>query len=170
MYMKQHILGALQEEFNHWEELLAGLNEMQRTRPLVPSNMSIKDDLAHLWAWQQRSIARVEAAIHDREPEFPVWPDTLDPNSEDATDQINAWVYESYRNEPWAAVYAQWREGFLRFLAGAKAISEKDLLDSGKYPWLGGYPLALIFLASYDHHHEHLEHVLNWLQTHASHS
>ena len=40
MYMKQHILAALSEEFNHWEELLAGMSEAQITAPQLPSNWS----------------------------------------------------------------------------------------------------------------------------------
>ena len=40
MYMKQHILAALSEEFNRWEELLAGMSEAQITAPQLPSNWS----------------------------------------------------------------------------------------------------------------------------------
>jgi hypothetical protein len=46
--------------------------------------------MAHLSAWQKRSIARVAAALLDREPEYPIWPAALDPNLEDNTDPINA--------------------------------------------------------------------------------
>jgi hypothetical protein len=168
MYMKQHILAALREEFNRWEELLASMSEAQITTPQLPSHWSIKDDIAHLRAWQQRSIARVEAAQHNREPEFPKWPAALDPEAEGATDQINAWIYEAAREQPWSTVHQQWRSGFLRFLEGADAISEKDLLDAGRYPWLPGHPLAFILLASYDHHQEHLDGVLAWLREHGT--
>jgi hypothetical protein len=36
----------------------------------------------HLWAWQQRTIARMEAALADREPSFPQWSVDLDPDAE----------------------------------------------------------------------------------------
>ena len=29
-------------------------------------------------------------------------------------DQINAWIYETYREQPWSSVHHDWREGFLR--------------------------------------------------------
>jgi len=160
MDMKQHILAALREELNRWEALLAGMSEAQITAPNPPSTWSIKAEMAHLSAWQQRSIARLEAALLDREPEYPTWPAALDPNSEDNTDPINAWIYASSREQPWPTVYQSWRAGFLRFLEVAEGISEKDLLDSGRYPWQSGYPLACTLLASYDHHHEHLEQLL----------
>ena len=168
MYMKQHMLSALREEFNQWENVLAGLSEAQLTTPHLPSTLSIKDEIAHLWAWQQRSIARMEAARLNREPEFPQWPATLDPDSEDTTDQINAWIYETNREQPWSTVYQQWRDGFLHLLEVGEAITERDLLDSSRYAWLNGYPLAFILVASYDHHQEHLEKLLARLQEHGS--
>jgi ATP-dependent RNA helicase SUPV3L1/SUV3 len=41
--------------------LLASLSESQITTPNLPANLSVKDVVAHLWAWQQLSIARLEA-------------------------------------------------------------------------------------------------------------
>jgi hypothetical protein len=166
--MKEHILTALREQFDRWEELLAGMSDEQLTAPLVPSDWSIKDDIAHLWAWQQRSIARMEAARLGREPEYPRWLPDVEPDGGDSDELINAWMYETYRDKPWSQVHQDWRAGFLRFLELGAGIAERDLLDGGKYPWLEGYPLALILLASYDHHQEHLEKLLAWLQEHAS--
>jgi hypothetical protein len=56
MTMKQHILMALREGVDRWQELLAGLSEAQITAPHLYADWSIKDVIAHLWAWQQRSI------------------------------------------------------------------------------------------------------------------
>lgn len=156
---KQHILTTLREEFNWWEELLASLSEAQITAPQLPDNWSIKDVIAHLRAWQQRSIARLEAALLNREPEFPKWPAELDPEVEGQPHELNAWIYETYRDQSWSNVYRDWREGFLQFLDLGEAIPEKDLLDPGRYPWLEGYPLAFILQASYEHHHEHQDYL-----------
>ena len=62
MNMKNHILLALGEVFEQWNELLAGMSTAQAIAPDLPSNWSIKDTVAHLMAWQARSIARVEDA------------------------------------------------------------------------------------------------------------
>jgi hypothetical protein len=160
---KQQILTALSEELSRWEELLAGMREVQITAPQLPANLSIKDVIAHLMAWQQRSIARLEAAVLNREPEFPMWPAGLDPETEDDPVQINAWIYETYCEQSWSSVHRDWREGFLRFLELGEALPEKDLLDAGRYPWMAGQPLSLVLLGSYEHHHEdHLEPLLTW--------
>jgi len=165
---KQQILTTLRAGFNHWEELLAGLSEQQITTPLLPSNWSIKDVIAHLRAWQQRSIARLEAALLDKEPEFPRWPAKLDPEPEGQPHQMNAWLYETYREQPWSSVHRDWREGFLRFLELGEALPEKDLLEPGRYPWLEGHPASLVLLASHEHHQEHLETLLAWLREHGN--
>jgi hypothetical protein len=49
-----------------------------------------------------------------------------------------------------------------------QAIPERDLLDWGVFPGQGGYPLAFTLLASYNHHQEHLEKTLAWLQQHGT--
>jgi hypothetical protein len=168
MNMQEHILAALREQFNRWEELLATMSEEQVTTPHLPSTWSLKDVIAHLRAWQQRSIARLEAARLNREPEFPRWLAGLDPDSEGTIDQTNAWIYAANRERPWSQVHQDWREGFLRFLELGQGVPERDLLDTGRYPWLQGYSLALILVASYDHHQEHLDKLLAWLQDHGA--
>jgi hypothetical protein len=157
MSMKQHILAALQEVFDDWEERLAGLSEAQITQPLAGTSLSVKDEIAHLMAWQQRTLARVDAARLNREPQFPQWLANVDPEDYDKTDSINAWIYETHRDQSWPNVHQDWRAGFQRLLASAGEISERDLLDESRYAWLDGYPLALILIATYDHHREHLD-------------
>lgn len=164
MNMKGHILVALKEEFNHWEELLASLDNEQISELRVLADWSAKDVLGHLWAWQQISIARLEAALSDREPKFPKWVAELQTDWENDINQTNDQIYEICRAKPWPKIYQSWRKGFLKFLDLAAKIPEKDLLDSSKYPWLDSYPLADILLSSYDHHQEHLEKLIGWLK------
>ena len=123
----------------------------------------MKDVVAHLWAWQERSVARQEAAVRDREPAYPGWPEAFDPDPEEDVDQTNAWIYETNRNKPWPNVYADWRGQFLRILELAEGIPEQNVLDPGRYAWMGGYPLSASFLGSYEHHEEHIEKLIAWL-------
>lgn len=164
MNMKEHILTALREQFDRWEELLAGLSDNQITALQFNLGWSIKDVIAHLYAWQKVSSARMEAAVLNREPELPGWVGQLPGDWEDDVNvnQTNAWIYEIYREKPWSEVHQIWKEGFLRLLELGQPIPERDLLDGGRYPWLKGYSLASILIASYDHHQEHLEELLAW--------
>jgi hypothetical protein len=166
MDMKQHILAAMKEELERWDELLAKMSTGQVTAALLPSSWSVKDEIAHLWAWQQRTTARMEAALLSREPLFPSWLPGVDPETESTTDQTNAWLYENYREMSWSEVYQSWRAGFLKLLEMSEKITERDLLDSGRYRWMKGYSLAAVLISSYAHHQEHLDGLLEWLHEH----
>ena len=161
MTNKSEMLTLLQDEFDRWEALLGSLSQAQITAPNFIGAWSIKDVLAHLMTWQTRSIARLEAAQLDQAPEFPHWPEDLDPDFLESPDQINAWIYQRYHEEPWPEVYQNWQAGFQRFLELARAIPENDLLDAQKYSWMGGQALMTVLQSSYEHHQvEHLEPLL----------
>jgi hypothetical protein len=155
--MKRHILAALREQFEQWDTVLARLSDGESAAPLPSSSWTIKDVVAHLWAWQQRTIARMEAALADREPVFPQWSTDIDLATEDGVDRLNARVYATHRDHSWSPVYRQWREGFLYLLDISEQVNEQNLLDPSRYSWLAGRPLALILLTTYDHHQEHGE-------------
>lgn len=165
---KAQILDMLREELGRWEELLAGLREDFITNPQLPSGLSIKVVVTHLWAWQQRSIARLEAGLNNSEPDYPHWPPNLDPEQEDV-DALNDWFLHTYRDKPWPDVYQDWKAGFQHLLELGQAIPKKDLFDTEKYDWLEGYSLADVLLGTYEHHHdEHLEELQAWLTDHGA--
>ena len=167
MSMKTHILAALQELFENWEKLLGNLSEEQLMAPAFDLEWSIKDVMAHLWAWQQISIARLEAGLIEKEPKFPAWITDSSEDWEENANQVNARTFEKYHYTSWSQVYENWRNGFLQLLETGKKISERDLLDGDRFSWLHGYSLAAILIASYDHHQEHFEKLTEWLN-HAS--
>lgn len=168
MDLKDHILQALSEQLEDWETFLSDLKMEQISTPLMPSHWTIKDIIAHLWAWQLRSNARLEAAIQGHAPHFPDWPAGLDPEADEDVDQINDWLYKKYRHVPWAEAYSNWKNGYQQLLDSAGLVSEKDLLDNSKYPWMNGDPLIMVLLGTYDHHQEHIEKLQEWLQEHPS--
>lgn len=163
---KMQIINILGEELGRWDEVLAGLSETQLTAPLPPSTWSVKDVIAHLMAWQQISIARLQAAQLGSEPVFPNWLAGRDPESEEDLEQFNARIYATYCEQPWSRVYQNWRDGFLRFLKLGQEIPEKDLLDTEKYPWLKGYALLAVLQGSCEHHREHRDSLLDRLCQH----
>jgi hypothetical protein len=155
---KAHILQLLQEEYTQWEDLLADMSETQLTDthlPGPPPGWSVKDVLAHLWGWQQLSVARAHAALQNSTPAYPQWTEQFGPDPEEDVDRTNAWIYESNRDRPWSSVYADWRAGFGRFVELAAQIPAADLLTPGRYAWMGEYSLADSLQGSYEHHQEH---------------
>jgi hypothetical protein len=160
---KALIISKLQEEFNRWEELLYGLSEEQIKASFFDGGRSVKDIIAHLTAWQQVSVARLEAALTGKEPVLPDWLRGLDPDSDDIRDKYNEWIYELHHSKSWPDIHREWAARFHHLLELAEAIPENDLLEVGQYPWLKEYPLSAVLLGTYDHHHEHFEPLLVWL-------
>ena len=91
---------------------------------------------------------------------MPQWLPDVDPDGAGSTDLINAWIYQTYHDLSWAETHQNWRAGFQRLMELAAAIPERELLDASRFPWLNGYSLAFILVATYDHHQEHLEALL----------
>jgi hypothetical protein len=167
MNMKDHILAELAEQLGRWEALLAGLKEARIVAPRFDHDWSIKDVVAHLWAWQQVSVARLEAAALDRDPELPEWLASPGSDWEEDADRTNTRIYEALHALSWTDVHRGWREGFQRLLDLGRAVSEMDLLDADRYSWLAGYSLAFVLVASRDHHQEHLDKLRQALQEEA---
>jgi hypothetical protein len=165
---KQQILTDLTDIFNRWQELLASLSEEQIKEPLLPSDWTVKDVVAHLWFWQQASVARMDAALHDREPKYPEWWEMFGPDPEEDVDRTNAWNYERNRDKPWLKVYADWKAQFQHYLELAGQVLEKDLLEPGRYAWMDGYALSASSRGTLEHHQEHYDTLCAWLREHGN--
>lgn len=163
---KQHVLDELAEIFNRWQMLLASLSEEQILVPLVPSSWTVKDVVAHMWSWQQASVARMEAALQDKQPDYPAWWIQRGPDPEADVDGTNALLYRLSKDKPWQVVYFDWKTQFIHYLELTTQISEKDFLQAGRYAWLGNYAIANSSNGSLDHHKEHYEALTEWLLEH----
>jgi hypothetical protein len=159
METKAQVLAALREELARWEGLLDSLSEGQIVAPQLDDGWSVKDVVAHLWAWQQRSIARLEAARLGREPAYPAWPSEFAPEQEEEPHDLNAWLYAASRDRAWAEMRRAWGDGFRRFLDLGEALPEGHLLEVGRYEWLEGYALIDVLRGSLEHHREHAEYL-----------
>jgi hypothetical protein len=163
---KGQIISKLTGVFNRWQDLIASLDEAQIIALQLPGRWSVKDVIAHLWTWQQISVARMDAAVNEMEPKYPQWWDTFGPDPEEDVDRTNAWIYETNRDKPWRAVYVNWKEQFQRYLELTSEIPEKDLLEVGRYTWMGKYALSASSMGSFEHHEQHLDTLLTWLRDH----
>jgi uncharacterized protein YdeI (YjbR/CyaY-like superfamily) len=154
---KAKLINELEEEFQSWKAFLNGLVEAEITAEQRLEQLSIKDIVAHLTAWQKITVARMEAGWQNWEPQYPEWPADFDTDSQAETDKINAWIYDMYQYQSWLEVYREWSERFKHIVEIANAIPENYLLESGKYPWLAGYPLSAVLTGTLEHHQEHFE-------------
>jgi len=65
---KAALLANIQAGYDQLEALLASLSEEQMTNPGVNGSWSVKDNLAHLTAWQNYQAARQEGILDGAAP------------------------------------------------------------------------------------------------------
>ena len=166
MANKHQLISKLLAVFASWEEFLAGINEDEMDVQPQPGKYSISELLTHLHAWQQVSIARLEAAVLDKDPSYPEWLDVTDPSYvEQHLDEFNARIQEIHRAESWSTRHREWNEDFLRFIKLAETIPDSIMFDSERFAWLDGDALAAVVDGSCEHHREHLDSIRSRLRS-----
>jgi len=159
---KSALLQQIERERIFWEQLQAEIGEQRMLVPGATGEWAFKDVVAHLNGWRSKTLARLDAAQHGHAPAAPPWPGQLD--EDDDVDQINDWIYQANRERPLQEVLGEYSQSFQRMRDVVTALSERDLTQVGRYPWLKDYALANVVTDSFGHLHEEHEPVLRaWL-------
>jgi len=161
---KRALLEQIEREHAIWDQLVAEIGEERMLEPGATGAWTFKDVVAHLQGWRTKTLARLDAALHNRAPAAPPWPAHL--SEEDDVDAINAWIYQANRDRPLQEVLSEYRRSFQRMHDAVAALSECDLTYPGRYAWLGGQPLATVATDSFGHFH--YEHEANYVASRAS--
>jgi hypothetical protein len=143
------------------EGLLASMSDEQLTTPNVEGELTIKDLLAHIAAWEQSSLRRLaQAARGEPVPRLAA----AGEDAQKAVDQINAQVYAANRDRPLAEVQADFQRSFQDLGAALNGYSEAQIFDEeGLARYLGFMPIELIAGDSYEHYREHAASIMAWL-------
>jgi hypothetical protein len=152
---KSEWLAALRDIVRQWTDLIDGLSTEQITA--VPEgDYSVKEAIGHNWAWEELTIAKLEAALEDRELHFSLWPEPFDANNDADEAVINANIQALTRDRSWEQLYADWQTTMQRVIDLTGQISEDDLMQPGRYPFMGEGRLMGQMAMTWDHHGEHL--------------
>ncbi len=158
-------LERIEQERQSWEQLLAEVGEERMQEPGVAGDWSFKDVVAHLNGWRILTLARLEAAQHGRDPVPPPWPAHLDEDDDGDLDAINDWIYQTNRERSLQDVLSEYGQSFDQMRAAVAAISEEDLTEPGRFPWLGGHALWEVLDGTFGHlHEEHEPNIREWLK------
>lgn len=152
---KTALLDKIHSGYNQFEALLASLNEEQLTVPAVNDSWTIKDNIAHLTAWQSYLLSQLQGLIDGKRP-----PSFMPGLSED---EINKGFYEENKERPLAEVLADFRLFHQSVLADVQSLSEETL--NAPFPWRkdGNAVWSLIAGNTYEHYEEHSNIIKNWL-------
>jgi hypothetical protein len=159
---KAELLDNIQTGYDQIEALLSSLSEEQMTSPGVNGYWSVKDNLAHLSAWQNYQAARQEGVLDGIEPPDPA------PGCE-TEDEINEFYYQQYKDRPLAEILAEFRASYQRVLAATRALSWEAL--NAPFPWAGNDspPVGAYTMGdTYGHYELHRELIESWLESQGS--
>jgi hypothetical protein len=160
---KEDVVARLDRERESWRSLVEDVGPDRMDEPGPMGEWSFKDLAAHLFAWRERTIGRLEAVGRGDAPPPAPWPAEL---GEDEDDPINAWIREQYRDRPVAGVLRDVDESYARLRAAIERLDEEVVFTPGRLPWLAGESLAEASL--YSHFlDEHEPSVRAWLATRA---
>ncbi|MEN9938093.1 MAG: hypothetical protein RLZZ387_4672 [Chloroflexota bacterium] len=161
---KAALLDEIERERMVWEQLLSAVGEERMQQPGATGEWTFKDVVAHLNGWRTRTLARLDAARVGAEPEPPPWPADLDEDTEAGLAQINAWIERASRERSLQEVLDEARRSFDLMRDAVLALSDEELADPNRYPWMGGEPVGAVIGYSFGHLHEEHEPTLNtWL-------
>src|SRR5262252_1240940 len=140
----KQLLAEMQSEQAAWVALLDEIGEENMTQPEVAGGWSIKDIVAHITGWRRRTVLRFRAALDPAVDMTPYWPAELD--EDDEVDEINACIYKANRDRSLADVLTDSREVFQQLVAEVSALSDEQLNDPQRFPWLEGERLTGAFI------------------------
>ncbi len=164
MRTKAGLLEQIDNAVATWDELAAAALRADPNRPGAMGDWTFVDVAGHLNGWRARSVGRMEAAASGTEPPPPPWPEGMTNRTDEGIEEINRWFHEQYRDRPVAELLAEAQEQWRRIRAAAEIVSESDLLTTGHYPWLSGYPLSEVIVGEVEHFHdEHEADLRQWL-------
>ena len=154
---KAQLLAELQNEQAAWEALLSAIDDARMTEPGVAGDWSIKDIVAHLTGWRQRTVSRFKAALQHQPMPAPSWPSHLQTD-----DEINDWIYASNRDRSLSAILQEDRAVFQQLVDTLSAFPEAELIDPQRFEWLEGEPLSGAIIFGH-FHEEHEQDIRAWL-------
>jgi hypothetical protein len=168
---KTQFISRLLHERDRFEILLnrAGFTR-HMTMKGVTGHWSIKDIIAHIWAYEQYIADRLNEILHGESyvpckthnaleaflDEFG-YPDFGSPLLDD--DAANAWVFEKFRNIPLEEIVAQEIQAFTSIVSALEVMPEESIKRH--------HLLERVADNTYHHYRDHIRDIRAWLTTHA---
>jgi hypothetical protein len=147
-FTKKQILSASQQEYQTFEQLLTALSPAQMIQPGTLGEWSVKDTLAHLYAWQQMVLDWIDVSQNGQTPSVPArgfkW---------SQLPALNQQIYEQHRHRPLPEVLEMFQTSYQQTMAFIENLSEEELFTLGRFPWMNKNTLAAYFVSCTSSHY-----------------
>ncbi len=156
---KSALLAHIRASYDRFQARLAPLSEAQLTAEGALGTWSIKEVLAHLTAWHQIGVKFYQAVAQGRQP-------PLEEEPEGDVDHVNAILIEPFRAQSLTQVQAAFRTAYQQVVAAVESLSEADLFEADRFPWMDRHALwEGIAYNTFAHYDEHGPVIQAWLDT-----
>ena len=155
---KSELLAALKTEREKLLKLLDGLPDDAYLEPgVVGSEWSLKDVLSHITAWESELVTLLAFTRRGQRPKIEI-------GSHD-TDALNAKWHAAFKDRPLDRVLTDFHGVRGQTTHQVESLTEEQLAESKKYPWLNDTPLwKWIAEDSFEHDAEHAVDIQAWLK------
>lgn len=159
MRTKEEQISWIRADQQFWRDLAREVGR-DRYAELGPmGEWSFGDMAAHLVAWRDWTITRLEAGVRGESNPTPPWPPEMD---EEDVDAINTWIQEHRGDRSPEQFVQDYDDSYDRLIAAIEALPEATLLDPDAAPWIGGPLVEVLFTGHL--HDEHVPVVRAWLE------
>jgi hypothetical protein len=155
---KSDLLAALKAEREQLLKILEGLPDEAYLEPgVVGDDWTLKDLLSHLTAWESELVTLVAFTRRGQRPK-------IEMGNRDV-ETLNAKWHAAFKDRPLDRVLADFHGVRQQTLRQVESLTDEQLAESKKYPWLKEAPLwKWIAEDSFEHDREHAEDVRKWLE------
>jgi hypothetical protein len=156
---KTELLQALEDSRQELIEMLEALPEEALTLPVRKDGWTIKDILAHLTNWEGQNVTLLFQAQRGT-----ARPSTAHFGTE-TFDAVNQRWFEASQQRSLDMIWQDWIGVRKQVIRRVGELSEKDLTDPSRFPWMKGKPLfELILTDTIEHEEEHADEIREWLE------
>ena len=130
MDKRNQLLDLLEKSHQNELRFIAGLSEEERVVSGTEQGWAVKDEIAHIAAWNAITSERFRAFMADeRPPEY------------DDLDAFNDEIFQRHKGDSWQVVEDFHEQSYQELLEQVRFITEDDLLDGQRYDWMRGRSL-----------------------------
>ncbi len=128
--LKASLIDLLGRAQSDQRALLAELSDDERAVIGTADHWSVKDIVVHIAFWKKRQLERLAAAAREEAP-----------LEREHYEQVNARVFEEWRERPWQAVIDESEHIFDALVAQVRAFDPVALAEPNRYAWQEGRSL-----------------------------
>ena len=129
---KQQLLEFGDVEFTTLLNHIAELDDLTMTKEHVFDNRTVKDIIAHLYAWHQLLLTWYNEGMTDKKPQIPAPGYTFK-----ETPELNEKLYQEYKDIELKDITKKLKASHNKLMKVIESHTDKELTTKKKYSWTG---------------------------------